>query len=598
MTLQPQTAARRLTRGDLACLIGLLITGIFLAVRITRLPIIVGYYGDDGVYLATARALAQGEGYRHPELPGRPYQTKYPVIYPLGLTLLWRLAPDFPENTRVLRVANIGLWALGSWLAYRWLRKGWNLASWVAGLGTWLAFTNLNTVDLLRTAMSEPLYFTLSMAALLIAGRADPGPSEAVVRRPAWAVAAISGVLAAASYLTRCIGLSLVAALLIHSALHRRWRALVALAVGPGLAVLGWELWCRQAAAENALNPAAQALRYELDYWTWFPGIGKLAWVAYHNLSDLGLTLCELLAPLWTGDQIANLLSGGPIKAWPLYAGMILSATALAAGLAATRSRRSAAGHSYLLLYCGLVLIWPFPPTRFVLPILPLILAAQLKGMFFIMTRLAKPVAGLVSVWRAPRAAQSRREARGVGGQEAAAIVVILIAAGLGCARLRPLLGWGCDIGTPGGLDLAGREEAVALLLAHTPPEAVISANDAGYLHLRTGRKVISPLPHDDPVSVYYPADRKFSQCGRVVTPGMARADREHAQRHLVAYLRNTRADFVVPLDRRYQSYWAAFEPLCRSQPPQARLVASRGRYSLYSLSLRADDLAGSPGAR
>src|SRR5262245_50571225 len=53
---------------------------------------------DDSVYLTTAKALANGEGYRIISLPYEPAETKYPPLYPFLLSLVWRLAPHFPEN--------------------------------------------------------------------------------------------------------------------------------------------------------------------------------------------------------------------------------------------------------------------------------------------------------------------------------------------------------------------------------------------------------------------------------------------------------------------------------------------------------------------
>ena len=57
-----------------------------------------GFYHDDGIYLVTAKALATGNGYKIISLPHKPWQTKYPPLYPLALSALWRANPDFPTN--------------------------------------------------------------------------------------------------------------------------------------------------------------------------------------------------------------------------------------------------------------------------------------------------------------------------------------------------------------------------------------------------------------------------------------------------------------------------------------------------------------------
>ena len=45
----------------------------------------LGHLGDDGVYWVCAKALATGQGYRIISLPERPFQTKYPPLYPAAM---------------------------------------------------------------------------------------------------------------------------------------------------------------------------------------------------------------------------------------------------------------------------------------------------------------------------------------------------------------------------------------------------------------------------------------------------------------------------------------------------------------------------------
>src|SRR4029079_3419446 len=59
-------------------------------------PGVVGVFHDDVIYVATAKALAEGKVYRLIDLPGEPPQTKYPFLYPAVLAILWRLWPVFP----------------------------------------------------------------------------------------------------------------------------------------------------------------------------------------------------------------------------------------------------------------------------------------------------------------------------------------------------------------------------------------------------------------------------------------------------------------------------------------------------------------------
>src|ERR1035437_6417164 len=74
----------------------------------------VGLTHDDGIYLATAKALATGKGYTIISLPHEIRQTKYPVLFPLLLSLVWRVDPSFPRNIGFLKL--IPLLATAAWI--------------------------------------------------------------------------------------------------------------------------------------------------------------------------------------------------------------------------------------------------------------------------------------------------------------------------------------------------------------------------------------------------------------------------------------------------------------------------------------------------
>src|SRR6185437_4105263 len=63
-----------------------------------------GLVHDDGIYIATAKAMASGDGYVMPNLPGSPLQTKFPPLFSFLLSVLWRLNPNFPDNVRLLKI--------------------------------------------------------------------------------------------------------------------------------------------------------------------------------------------------------------------------------------------------------------------------------------------------------------------------------------------------------------------------------------------------------------------------------------------------------------------------------------------------------------
>ena len=77
-----------------------------------------GIYHDDGVYISTAKALAQGQGYRLINLPNAPVQTRYPLLYPALLALIWKLWPSFPDNLLAMQWLALLLGAVTIGLAY------------------------------------------------------------------------------------------------------------------------------------------------------------------------------------------------------------------------------------------------------------------------------------------------------------------------------------------------------------------------------------------------------------------------------------------------------------------------------------------------
>src|SRR6266849_2806403 len=68
-----------------------------------------GSLHDDGLFFVSAQSLAAGHGYRIPSLPENPAQTKFPPLYPLYLSMIWRMNPMFP--------ANLALGSFGCWMA-------------------------------------------------------------------------------------------------------------------------------------------------------------------------------------------------------------------------------------------------------------------------------------------------------------------------------------------------------------------------------------------------------------------------------------------------------------------------------------------------
>src|ERR1700736_6254540 len=67
----------------------------------------LGFYHDDAIFWIGAKSIAQGHGYKILSIPGQPFQTKYPPLFPALLALAWKWNPSFPAN---LPIATLLTW--------------------------------------------------------------------------------------------------------------------------------------------------------------------------------------------------------------------------------------------------------------------------------------------------------------------------------------------------------------------------------------------------------------------------------------------------------------------------------------------------------
>src|SRR5258706_2863126 len=115
----PEAPMRAFLWDPRLALVGLLVLVGTLGVG--RLDREISFY-DEAVYVASARSLASGDGYRNPNLPESPPQAKYPPGLPLLLSVVWRLFPAFPDNLPLIK-GLVFITALGTVaLTWAWLR--------------------------------------------------------------------------------------------------------------------------------------------------------------------------------------------------------------------------------------------------------------------------------------------------------------------------------------------------------------------------------------------------------------------------------------------------------------------------------------------
>jgi hypothetical protein len=360
-------------------------------------PLPVGVFYDDAQYVILAKALATGKGYRFLNLPGTPLATHFPPGYPAFLALLWRLAPNFPENVALLKFANAGLLACAGFLVFRFARRRLELPLAIALAASLAGTAAIPALVLSSAIMSEPLFLVALLPVLVWSERATQTTVRDDTRRQlgtALAIGACIGMVA----LIRTHGVALTAAVVATYISRGRRRAAIACALGSLMVLTPWVLWV---ALHNDGLPELVRGAYG-SYSSWLTsgfrteGWHLLAVTVPDNLATIGISTVRSITP---GNRPLLDVGIGLVFAGFTVAGLRLS------------WRRARVLTAFTACYFAIVLVWPFSPLRFIWAIWPLL-------MLF-------PAMGIVVMWR------TAAVRRGAGARIAVAAAAAMLAISL-----------------------------------------------------------------------------------------------------------------------------------------------------------------------
>jgi hypothetical protein len=425
-------------------------------------PGVVGAYHDDAIYVSTAKALAQGEGYRLVNIPGSPRQTMYPVLYPALLAVVWKVRPVFPENLILMQWISVAAGALAVGLAYLYLVRFGYATRLVATASGLLCATTPLLLYLSTLTLSEMPFALLVVCALWAL------ESQAVRESPFRQFT--RGVVLALPFLCRTVGGALVPCGLF--VLWRTNRPVAWTAVGAGVAVAPWILWSMGAWGGWHQDAVAG---YYTDYWgLWHGyGVGRLPQILQIN----GLWIIHSVAGLvFSGLGWVITRSGFP--SWiPMFLLGLAAFPSLVSGL-----RRLRLMHWCLLGYLVVVWLWPWSPSRFLVPVLPLVIPALLEGL----SKLFPPL------WRS---------------QAASAALAVALAANLWALQrdrdVVRLTGYPHDGTTHQPASWESHLDAFHWLVSHSEPTDIVASEIDTMVYLYTGLRSFRPLV-SNPMAVSY----------------------------------------------------------------------------------------------
>lgn len=513
-----------------------------------------GTIQDDAIYFASAKALAAGQGYILPSFPGTLAKLKYPELYPWLLSWIWRADPAFPGNL----APAIGLTLLfGCWFlvaCYLVAKRTLGLeAGWAVAVTAACAF-NFFSLVLGGSVLSDLPFAALALAALLAAERSlRPGEH--------WAWMAAAGASAGLSAGLRTVGVTVAAGIMLSAVVRRSWRRAGLLCVVAGAFSLPWLLpvFMRTLTAHSDLARGAQGWTQTVAFYTSYFGQWRQfvpTWrvqadvVSKNLLNVLEDPAIFLLLPLANRSGLISVIVGSAV-ALSSWAGILL----------AGRRGGWKAIHIAFLLYLAMVLPWPFPPHRFLVPFLPLLMG----GLTVTAREAARWAARAI---RPGFPAATRAEAAGLGVVLLA--VGVLAAVNLGYAVPRQL----AELMRSQRSLLAQKAQAYSWIRERTPPGARFIAYDDVLLYLYAGRQAIRPIACSSAAS--YAND-----------PSYAERDAAHLADvawHVGAnYWVVTTADFGTELAPDQQILYAREEQLLGSLPLVFR--SQDGRVRIYDLA-------------
>ncbi len=201
----------------------------------------MGFTHDDGVYAIAGKSLAQGKGFKLLHVIGEPGEIKYPFIYPLILAVVWLFNPHYPQNLPTMLYVTIAFTLAACWLIFAWLKQCEKFPGWLALAVTAIIPANFFFIYFFSSIMSEAPYLFLTMLTLWIFHQASQ-KEKPLTRK----TILILTLLSALSFLTRVLGLSLMAAIGTWLLLNRQWKNALIYGIGSLLlGVLPWALWVK-----------------------------------------------------------------------------------------------------------------------------------------------------------------------------------------------------------------------------------------------------------------------------------------------------------------------------------------------------------------
>ncbi len=375
----------------------LLASILFLAVYLPRIDHAAGLIVDDAWYIQLARSLAEGQGYYLANSPSPGLVPTYPPGFAAILSLAFILDPRFPQNVALLKILSIA-----------------------AMFGVGLVATVLHPLPRhVAPACPWPRVRDRRHAGLCLPGDVDRDvrllvhPFSTRGGRPHRQEPRLSGgrfyrctllaaALAAGAVLIRSAGAPLVVAIVLLLLARRHWRQALLFGVTVVLCLAPWTWFARThepTREERLAHGGPQALSYTEHYalqWAGRPTYGTIsarelpARVKDGLIDVFGRDVAAIVTPVLFRDaresgQEVIAVAGGRFPSSMGGAAGTMAVSLVLGGIAfigfLTVARKGPTTAEFLVpLSIGMIVLWPFPAIRYVLPLTPFLFFYLLRG--------------------------------------------------------------------------------------------------------------------------------------------------------------------------------------------------------------------------
>jgi hypothetical protein len=438
-----------------------------------------GFGDDPAIYIVSAKALLAGEGYRSINYPEPTFARIYPIGYPL--LLLPAVFIGGENSVLTIQVARIlsFLFALGFlYLSWRYLRT--HLPPLIAALVpvavglTPLFYTTVTTIG------SEwPFGVAVLLGALLL-HRAEAEDGETNTNRLYRSLLFLAGLCFGAAMLFRSIAFTLVVGIGFVYLLRRYWQSLLFFAAGVGVLFLPWMIY-------SSLNGGGSFQYYIHQFQTEVTVQTPLNHLKAICLRDAAV----FTFPLFETNAVQNLLSRLHLTFLVPVWGLIVTLLILRGAFAQLRRKLPLAWG--MLFYTLLIIVWPYTPERFLLPVLPFYAAMLFEGFGIVFTYF--------------KVIFDKRE--GINSEEqkkrfpkdcvpfyaVCCAVTILCGIAVNQMWLRNQKNTGHLGGENAAKNWQETQEALRFIRENTPSNAIVVSSYSYSTYLFTGRKTLDQLP-------------------------------------------------------------------------------------------------------